>query len=271
MKEQKIIEKIKKEFNENINSHIFLMETNDFEKCLNDIKLIIKSIINADETTARQIDNETFLEQVIIKSDEKDIKKDSIIYLQERLKTKPVLSKYLFYIIVEANKLNDIAANKLLKTIEEPEENIIGFLITNNLDSMLPTIRSRCQIERIIYLDKIEEQNNGDNEEIAKSIINFIEKQPLHEFNIYKLINKNIKDNAIDIANIIKDYYNIASNIQKRGSYDLKTIESITKNNSYNIIIKKSKLINKALNKLSKNMNKNMLLEKIVIELKEVK
>lgn len=57
---------------------------------------------------------------------------------------KPYSSPYKIYIVPEADLLTVQAQNALLKTIEEPPEYAIIFLLTENADSLLPTIRSRC-------------------------------------------------------------------------------------------------------------------------------
>ena len=57
---------------------------------------------------------------------------------------KPYSNRYKIYIIPEADLLTVQAQNALLKTIEEPPEYAIIFLLTENADSLLPTIRSRC-------------------------------------------------------------------------------------------------------------------------------
>jgi DNA polymerase-3 subunit delta' len=56
----------------------------------------------------------------------------------------PYSSEKKIYIIDEAEKMNEQAQNALLKTIEEPPEYAVIFLLTNNLNSLLPTILSRC-------------------------------------------------------------------------------------------------------------------------------
>ena len=53
-------------------------------------------------------------------------------------------SEYKIYIIPDANKMTEQAQNALLKTIEEPPVYAIIILLTENCDSLLPTIRSRC-------------------------------------------------------------------------------------------------------------------------------
>ena len=41
--------------------------------------------------------------------------------------------------------MNEAAANKLLKTLEEPHRERMIVLVTAGADQLLPTIRSRCQ------------------------------------------------------------------------------------------------------------------------------
>lgn len=59
---------------------------------------------------------------------------------------KPYSSRYKIYIIPDAHLLNSQAQNALLKTVEEPPEYAIIFLLTDNLDKLLPTIISRCVV-----------------------------------------------------------------------------------------------------------------------------
>lgn len=47
-------------------------------------------------------------------------------------------------VVVEADRMNDQAANAFLKTLEEPPANTLLFLLTANPQRLLPTILSRC-------------------------------------------------------------------------------------------------------------------------------
>lgn len=60
------------------------------------------------------------------------------------IQVKPYSSPYKIYIIPEADILSPQAQNALLKTIEEPPEYAVIFLLAENADSLLPTINSRC-------------------------------------------------------------------------------------------------------------------------------
>lgn len=57
---------------------------------------------------------------------------------------KPYSSKYKIYIIDEADMMSVQAQNALLKTIEEPPAYAVIILLTENAETLLPTIRSRC-------------------------------------------------------------------------------------------------------------------------------
>ncbi len=57
---------------------------------------------------------------------------------------KPYYGPYKIYIIPDAQLMNENGQNALLKTIEEPPEYVIIFLLTENADMLLDTIRSRC-------------------------------------------------------------------------------------------------------------------------------
>lgn len=57
---------------------------------------------------------------------------------------KPYYGPYKIYIIPDAQLMNEAAQNALLKTIEEPAPYGLIFLLTDNADGFLQTIRSRC-------------------------------------------------------------------------------------------------------------------------------
>lgn len=56
----------------------------------------------------------------------------------------PYYGPFKIYIIKDAQLLNENGQNALLKTLEEPPEYAIFFLLTDNYDMLLDTIKSRC-------------------------------------------------------------------------------------------------------------------------------
>ena len=64
--------------------------------------------------------------------------------LVEDMQIKPYSGGYKVYILDDAQKMTPQAQNALLKTIEEPPAYGIILILTNALEALLPTIRSRC-------------------------------------------------------------------------------------------------------------------------------
>ena len=65
--------------------------------------------------------------------------------LIDRARLAPMMGKQKIYIIDEVHQLSSAASSALLKTLEEPPENVIFVLATTDPQKLLPTIISRCQ------------------------------------------------------------------------------------------------------------------------------
>jgi len=73
---------------------------------------------------------------------------DAIRKLEGEAHFRPYEARARVFIIDDADKMNDAASNALLKTLEEPAATSFIILISSRPDSLLPTIRSRCQTLR---------------------------------------------------------------------------------------------------------------------------
>ena len=81
---------------------------------------------------------------------------DAIRNLETEANFRPYEAEARFFIIDPADKMNDEAANALLKTLEEPPATSHIFLVTSRPLKLLPTIRSRCQTLRFAPIDSKE-------------------------------------------------------------------------------------------------------------------
>jgi len=198
----KTIELIKKTFNENNNSHAFLMETNNIKRCLNDIKKIIFDINN--KIYIESIDN--FPDIKIICPDGKEIKREQMNEILGKFKTYPIEFKHRYYIVLNSDAMNPSASNVILKFLEEPENSVVGFFVTENKNAMLNTIVSRCQYFKLFYdelieynIEKINKFLNGmDNETIYKKIDflnSFVSKERNENIVFFKDLKKYILEN----------------------------------------------------------------------------
>lgn len=67
----------------------------------------------------------------------------------EKLAFKPYESDYRMMVIWLPERMNQHAANKLLKLIEEPPTNTLIIMVSENTDRILPTILSRTQLVHV--------------------------------------------------------------------------------------------------------------------------
>ena len=96
-------------------------------------------------TSCKQAESHNHPDIKYITHDKTSISVNDILeQLNNDISIKPYSSEYKIYIIPDANKMTEQAQNALLKTIEEPPVYAIIILLTENCDSLLPTIRSRC-------------------------------------------------------------------------------------------------------------------------------
>jgi hypothetical protein len=72
----------------------------------------------------------------------------------QRLVHLPSLGTKRVIIILEADRMNDEAANCFLKTLEEPPMDTVFILTSSRPDHLLPTIRSRCRRVPFSYLSR---------------------------------------------------------------------------------------------------------------------
>lgn len=307
--EQPIVYKIlTNTINNNKYSHAYLFETNGYYKSIPLVFSFIKMLFcprsSKKEKLCSQchicemIDNNNFPEIKIIKPDGLWIKKDQLMELQEEFNKKAVIGNKKIYIILEAEKLNKSSANSILKFLEEPEENIIAILVTENIYQMLETIVSRCQVislnqKKMKYgknstMDKLNVYLNDDKpiEEDKKNkiekIINFpkyYEKYHLDTIiNINKVWHEYVKSKdeyyeAFDILIIYyKDVLNylLNKNIEFFDDY-VEDIKEIANKNNVDSICNKLKILLEYKEKIKFNVNSNLLMDKLIITLEREK
>ena len=79
---------------------------------------------------------------------------DSIRSVIKKLAVSSFHSNYRIIIFWMADKMNEEASNMLLKTIEEPGDETVFMLLTEDIRKLLPTIVSRCQVFGVAGINK---------------------------------------------------------------------------------------------------------------------
>ena len=75
-------------------------------------------------------------------------------------------------VMLHAHRLNESSANAFLKTLEEPPDQCLFLLITDNPQAFLPTIRSRCQL---IHVG--ESETGGQASAIEKAMLDWLRRR----------------------------------------------------------------------------------------------
>lgn len=65
--------------------------------------------------------------------------------LSDLFRHRPYRGRWKVVVIVDADKMNHHSQNRFLKTLEEPVDDSVIILVTAHPESLLPTVRSRCQ------------------------------------------------------------------------------------------------------------------------------
>ncbi len=298
---------LKREINKNKLAHAYLFESNGyigtFDLALALAKTLLcpynysnnQKCVNC--TQCDNIDNGNYPEIKIIEADGMWIKKEQLLELQEQFSTKSVINKRKIYIIKDADKLNNVAANSLLKFIEEPEENIIAILISPTRYQLLDTIVSRCQIisfnqtslkgnlvEKVAkYLynttsainEFITDEKSIDKINKVIDFVNFYEKNGLdtllYTYELWTSTFKN-KEDLIIAFEILLLYYRDLLNYMCNQELEIfidynDNYQKLSENNTINQVCLKIDKIIELKNYLKINANTNLLLDKLILEL----
>ncbi|MFC4558534.1 DNA polymerase III subunit delta' [Virgibacillus kekensis] len=94
----------------------------------------------------RRIESGNHPDVHFLEPDGQSIKKEQIEHLQKEFAYSGMESSQKVYIIKGADTLTVNAANRILKFLEEPSRKTTAIMMTENSQSIIPTIRSRCQI-----------------------------------------------------------------------------------------------------------------------------
>lgn len=222
------------------------------------------------------------------------IKKEQIDEIKNKFATKAIIGTNKVYIIRNAENLNQISSNALLKFLEEPESNITAILVTENINQVMETIKSRCVIVPLIHKTELENSviariKNSifltealditeDKVEEALNFLEYVDKNKSKALLHIKKVLKNFKfekNDAILLFNIILLFYKDALEykmLQKVSIFDayLTNIKTINFNNSDKQLIEKIKLIVEVLDDLKYNVNIQMEFDKYILKQEEI-
>lgn len=257
-------------------SHAYLFNVNSLDSAFSYIKEFAKQIICCDydknsfeyEDISYKIDYDEFDDLYVVNPSTIGINTDEIDKLLAYMDTKSIREDgKRVYIIYGYERLSRDVSNKILKFLEEPEENIYAILMTENVEKILPTILSRCQIINLTFDEK---EFDDEIIKLAKDFLNDIiangNKTIAYEYNYFpSLLNNRI--DIYDFFSIIEQVVSESINQKSNVSYKEKLVDNNSLNNySIDILIKILDITNRIKCLIKGNINLNLLIDRYIIE-----
>lgn len=283
--EVNVLENLVKYYHENKISHAYLIETNNLEKCYLDLLEVIKQIFCQNEYNKEcnkcnicNLVNQNYLPSLLVISpDGMNIKKEQIVELKKKFSTVPIYTKENIYVIKNAEKLNGASANTMLKFLEEPEQNILGFFITNNANNVISTIRSRCEVIKVLYdiheldINNITNDINKDKFDVAIEYLFKIEVEKKLGIMYNRDVVLNKFSEREDIKTVFKIIFIIYEELLKKvmgldNKFDFEKINELSSLDK-DKVLRRINLVTKFIDDIDSNVNVELLLDKFVIEL----
>lgn len=209
--------------------------------------------------------------------------------LIDDVQLKPMVYKYKVVFITNADGINQIAQNKLLKTLEEPNPQVIFVLTCTNVEKLLPTIKSRLtkhyvpKIDLEIVAENLKQQGVNIDKFIHCDITltDAVKYSANQDNEVLKLVEQSLTmlKSSADIPNIVgklkiktesrKEYLKLllgAVNCAltgEQGLFSEQLIQYIQSNYKIQVLIKSAKLIDEAIKKMEANVNYSYVLDEL--------
>ena len=144
-------------------SHAYLISGNNGAPLMDVASFFAKSILCDDPSpmacnsciTCLRVDDGNYPDFFVFDGSKATIKKDDVDTIETAFEKKAFENKGIrVYILHLIENMTTQAINSILKFLEEPGSKVYAFLTTNNENSILPTIISRCQVLRLRLIDK---------------------------------------------------------------------------------------------------------------------
>ena len=150
-------------FHKHTLSHAYLLVGNPGTPLYEVAIYLAKSILCDDPSplacenciTCMRIDSDNYPDIIKLDGSKATIKKDDVLRIESRFEKTAFETKgIMIYIVNQVENMRVEAVNSMLKFLEEPESEIYAFLTTNNVNNILPTIVSRCQVLPLISMPR---------------------------------------------------------------------------------------------------------------------
>ena len=269
MNEEEILSKI------NNFSHAYLIDTNDLDSSYSFVKELAKKIIVStndellytNDQISSLIEENNFDDFYVLNPDTNNIKIEELNELFNYFETKSLRNNgNRVYVIYGMERFSTTLSNKILKFLEEPENNIYGILMTQNINVLLPTIISRCQTIKLSYETTFDDEKLNN----MKNFLSFFIKNRLNTIaytNNYWLKYEGNRKDYVEcfsiIERILSSYINKYHDVGYEKEFYLEDLSKLPIEKVIEIL----RITNKIKGLINYNINLNLLIDRYIIEM----
>ncbi len=259
-------------------SHAYLLNVNSLDSAFVYAKEFAKRIILENikddsfeyEDINYKIDHDEFDDLYVVNPDTIGINNEEINKLFSYMETKSLRENgRRVYIIYGFERLSTLISNKILKFLEEPQDNIYAILLTENFEKILSTIVSRCQVMNFTFPTKDIDTNKINlMKDFLSGVIKKKKKMIAYEFEFFKdsFTNRiDFYDNFELLEKIISETINSIYDNVTNNEYVLSDLNDYSIKSLINIL----NITNKLKCLIKNNINLNLLLDRYIIEVTE--
>ena len=179
-----------------------------------------------------RIDRHTYGDFIYVDGSNESIKKGNIEYIQTQFSKSSLEGKAKIYMLNHIENATPEAMNSLLKVLEEPTDDIYAIFTCQNINRVLPTIQSRCQVIQLLPGSKSHLMKQLTDQQLPQDDINILselftdieECKPYIDSEVFEYL-KN------EVYHFVEDLYmhrdNLIINVQTHLLKDYKDKESI--------------------------------------------
>jgi len=246
------------------------------------------------------LSSNTFPDHLNLVAQKNSLGVDDVRYANDFLQKTAYLEKFKTVLIESAETMTQQAMNALLKTLEEPSDNSVIILLTNDSEILLPTIISRCRVLNIrpavgeALISQLKEQNIKEGEftveypalstdpfvnltqlpELTNSAINDafeLFKECYIHYLCYQQGESQLLQHVLNNEHALRWLEQITVNLHRECFLDIidnehkRILNSVLLNNLYKIIINACKVI-----KSYKQANKQFVCEQLIMSMSDV-
>ncbi len=246
------------------------------------------------------LSSNTFPDHLNLVAQKNSLGVDDVRYANDFLQKTAYLEKFKTVLIESAETMTQQAMNALLKTLEEPSDNSVIILLTNDSEILLPTIISRCRVLNIrpavgeALISQLKEQNIKEGEftveypalstdpfvnltqlpELTNSAINDafeVFKECYIHYLCYQQGESQLLQHVLNNEHALRWLEQITVNLHREYFLDIidnehkRILNAVLLNNLYKIIINACKVI-----KSYKQANKQFVCEQLIMSMSDV-